>query len=450
MSALDALASRIDEIAPLVMAEHRIPGAAVVAVDGDTEVIRCYGVRDVDAKTPVDVDTLFQVGSVTKTVTATLLQQLVVEGRLDLDAPLRRYLPTLALAAADLSEQVTTRHLLAHVAGFEGDLFVDTGDGNDALERFVAQLDRAPQIAPFGWTHSYCNAGYSLLGRVIEVLRETPFEAAAQSLVLEPLGMSRTAFAWMSRPENCTTGHVVHDGRALAVRPWTLFRSIAPAGALVSSARDLASYARFHLGTRDASILSRDALEAMRRPLYDAAISPNAVGWSTSRAGALALIGHGGSTVSHIAQLTLAPERAFAFAILTNADRGGALVRALTCAILVDHLGPPPPSSPHYVTPDARSVVEYAGRYRAAIYDVAAGADGEGVWLDARRVGGMDAHQSPRPEPLPRMRLDFVAPDRAVIRNGPFTEQPVWFARDHDRRVRWVKFFGRLTRKLPE
>ena len=88
---------------------------------------------------------------------------------------------------------------------------------------------------------------------------------------------------------------------------------------------------------------------------------------------------------------------------------------------------------------------EYAGRYRAAIYEVTVGRDADGVWLEAVRRGGMDAHQRPRPEPLPRMRLDFSDDDRAVVRNGPFAEMPVWFARDGNGSVRWVRFFGRLT-----
>ena len=450
MSDLERLGERLDAIAPRTMREHAIPGAAVFVVDGDDELIRCFGASDAESGAPVNEDTLFQVGSVSKTLTATLLRPLVDADRLDLDAPVRAHLPELRLADPRASEGVTCRHLLAHVAGFEGDIFIDNGDGADALARFVTALDAAPQLAPFDWSYSYCNAGYSLLGRVVEVLRGDAFEDVARSEVLEPLGMRRTRFAWEARAPNTASGHVLRDGVPRAVRPWRLSRSITPAGGVVSTARDLLAYARFHLGEQGASVLPRESLEAMRLPLYDAAKSPKAFGWTIARTGGSLVVSHGGSTVSHIAELALVPERRVAFAVLTNSDRGGALVRAVSRLVLVEHLGAAAPAPPPAFTPSIADAGEYAGRYRAAIYDVTVGTDADGVWLDAVRVGGMDAHQSPRPAPLPRMRLDFVAADRAVIRNGPLEEQPAWFARDPAGRVRWVRFYGRLTPRVRE
>jgi CubicO group peptidase (beta-lactamase class C family) len=327
---------------------------------------------------------------------------------------------------------------------------VDTGEDDGSLARYVAILDRAPQVAPFDRQHAYCNAGYSILGRVIESLRGVPFEEAASRGVLEPLGMARSCFAWQPRPRAAAAGHVVRDGAPVGVRPWQIVRSTAAAGGLVTSARDLLAYARFHLGERD-GVLARESLEAMRRPLYDEAKSPNAMAWTVSRAGDLTLVTHGGSTVSHIAHLALVPDRHFAFAVLTNCDRGGALVREISRAALA-YVGAPAarPAPPAPRPPTPARIAEYLGHYRAAIYDVRVGADRDGVWVDAVREGGMDAHQSPRPSPLPRMRLDFVADDRAIVRNGPLIEQPVWFVRDDAGAVRWVKFYGRLTPRLAE
>ena len=106
----------------------------------------------------------------TKVWTATVVMQLVDEGKLDLDAPIVDVLPELRLADADVAQQVTMRHLLTHTSGIDGDVFTDTGRGDDCLEKYVAQLDEAAQNHPLGATWSYCNSGFSLAGRVIEKL----------------------------------------------------------------------------------------------------------------------------------------------------------------------------------------------------------------------------------------------------------------------------------------
>ena len=438
-----ALIASLDRTVPEAIRESGVPGVAIAVVDGETEIIRCVGVADAERGDPVDVDTLFQCGSVTKTLTATLLQQLLEEGRLDLDAPVRTYLPELRLADESVARAVTPRHLLAHVAGFEGDVFIDTGAGDDALARYVAALADTPQVAPFDWTRAYCNAGYAILGRIVEVLRGRPFDAAAREHVLEPLGMKRTGFAWETAT-HAASGHVVIDGAARVVRPWRLFRSFASGGALVSTARELLAYARLHLGRRE-PVLSAGAVERMREPLYAPQKSPAAMAWTVAAVGGVRILTHGGSTVSHTAHLAVVPDRDVAFAVLTNADRGAPVVRAVSRAVLQGHLGLPAPAPAEWRAVPRERAAEYAGRYRAAIYEVTVGSDADGVWLEAVRRGGMDAHQRPRPEPLPRMRLDFSGDDRAVVRNGPFAEMPVWFARDRNGSVRWVRFFGRLT-----
>jgi CubicO group peptidase (beta-lactamase class C family) len=441
MSGLAELGDTLERVVTRAMGEQGVPGAALVLASGDEERLRCFGVLDAESGVPVSADALFQVGSVTKTLTATLLRQLVQEGRLDIDAPVRDLVPELRLADRSVLDALTCRHLLAHVAGFEGDAFLDTGDGSDALARYAGRLDETPQVAPFDWTHSYCNAGYAILGRVVEARRDMPFEDAARRFVLAPLGMSRATFTWRAPAAPVASGHVVSEGVARVVRPWRLFRAINPAGGLAATAHDLAAYARFHL--RGGAGLTREALESMWHPLYAADKSPTGFAWTTTRAGAMRVVAHGGSTVSQTAQLSVLPEAAFAYAVLTNADRGSAIIRAVTRAIL-EHFGAPAASTA-FRTVSAERRAEYAGRYRAAIYQVEVGGDDEGVWLEAVRRGGMDAHQSPRPAPLPRMRLDFTGDDRAVIRNGPFAEAPVWFARDRAGTVAWVKFYGRLT-----
>ncbi len=105
-----------------------------------------------------------------KVWTATLAMQLVDEGKLDLDAPVADVLPELRLADAEVAKTVTMRHLLNHTSGIDGDVFTDTGRGDDCVEKYVALLSEQKQNHPLGATWSYCNAGFVLAGRVIEKL----------------------------------------------------------------------------------------------------------------------------------------------------------------------------------------------------------------------------------------------------------------------------------------
>ena len=121
---------------------------------------------------------------------------LVERGELELDAPVRRYLPKLALADESVAAAVTMRHLLTHTAGWVGDYFADHGAGDDALARMVDDLQRLPQLTPLGKVWSYNNAGFYLAGRVIEVVTGEPYERVVQSLLSSRSGWTTAS----SRP----------------------------------------------------------------------------------------------------------------------------------------------------------------------------------------------------------------------------------------------------------
>lgn len=441
---LARIAEIADSLVPDAMKANGVPGVAIGAVLGEAELFRCFGVADVKGSTAITPDTLFQVGSIAKSLTGLLIQQLVQEARLGLDVPVASYLPDLELTDSAVTSSVTCRHLLAHLAGFEGDFFIDTGDEANAHARYVEALRDAPQLVPFDWLFSYSNAGYAVLGRVVEVLRGIPYEDVARRFVFEPLGLSRTTFAWETPQPPVATGHVMH-GSVRAVRPWRLFRSYAAWGGLVMSMVDFVTYARFYLGLHGASVLAAPAREHLWEPLYAPEKSPMAMGWlPAQRVDAVRLLRIGGTAVSQNASALLVPEESFALITLTNGDQGGRISVDVSTAILAERYGLSQPA-PTHVAVSADLLAQYVGRYSAAIYNIEVGLDEDGLWLDAVRVGGMDAHQSPRPAPLPRMRLDFFADDRALIRNGPFAGMFVHFVRDPGRGVRWVRFYGRLT-----
>ena len=298
-----------------------IPGASVgVYHEGDEEAAG-FGVTSIEHPLEVDAETLFQIGSITKTVTGTLTLRLVEQGELDLDAPIRRYLPALRLADDDVAERVTMRHLLTHTGGWFGDYFADPGRGDDALERILPELAELPQLAPLGQIWSYCNSGFYIAGRVIEVLTGRPFESAARELVLEPLGMSRSFFfSEEVLSHRFAVGHRDEDGQTIVARPWALARAASVAGGITSNVRDLLRYARFHLG-QEPGPLTRESISLMREPQIETGDRDMALTWFVREVDGIALAEHDGGTNGQMARLMLAPEAGFALAILTNHSR---------------------------------------------------------------------------------------------------------------------------------
>src|SRR5262249_24177575 len=163
--------------------------------------------------------------------TATMLMRLAAQGQVDADAPVRSVLPDFRLEDEDAAALLTPRHLLTHTGGFLGDDFTDTGAGDDALSRYVDNMATLPRLAPVGQLFSYCNAGFAVAGRMIEVLSGTTYERAAKAALLDPLQMNHSFFD----PAEVMTyrfavGHFspFTDAEEVRVlRPWRLSRATA-------------------------------------------------------------------------------------------------------------------------------------------------------------------------------------------------------------------------------
>src|SRR5262245_30820415 len=171
-----------------------VPGVSVGIYHAGAEHYAHFGVTSVEHPLPVDADTLFQFGSTGKTFTATAIIRLVDQGRVDLAATVRTYLPELTLQDEDVANNVTVLQLLNHTAGWSGDVFETTGDGDDALARYVERMGSVEQVTPLGATVSYNNASLSIAGRIIEKLTGTPYEQAIKELIIEPLGLEHCYF----------------------------------------------------------------------------------------------------------------------------------------------------------------------------------------------------------------------------------------------------------------
>ena len=451
---LRPLADRVTE----AMARLRVPGVAVgVLLDG-TEHTAGFGVTNVEHPLPVDADTLFQIGSTTKTVTATLALQLAEAGRLDLDAPVRASLPDLRLADEAVAARVTLRHLFTHTGGWAGDHFPDTGEGDDALARAAAGLADLPQQTPLGATWAYNNAGFYLAGRALEVAAGQPYEAAVRARLLAPLGMDRACFgAGDAITHRVAAGHLVGDGDPAVARPWGLARAAHPAGGLVASVRDQLRWARFHLGDGTAPggarLLPAAALAGMRAPLVatDGAGGRMGLTWFLQDLVGVAggpgarRVAHGGGTHGQLSAFQLVPERGFALAVVTNANRGGRLLREVTEWALRHYLALAEPK-PEPLPRSETELAPYAGRYAGALAtgDVELRVRDGGLVLQMFPKGGFPKPGTPPPPAPPPVRAAVCAGDGLVGLEPPLQDARADVLRGPDGRIAWLRFGGRL------
>src|SRR5258706_1474455 len=149
------------------MSRYHVPGIAIgILHDGD-EDIAAYGVTNLEHPLPVDADTLFQIASITKTITATVVMRLVERGALDLDAPIRRYIPEFKVRDEDAAKRATLRHLVTHTGGWLGDCFAHFRKGVHPLARYVAALAALDQPTPLRGVRPYSDPGLTVLGRFL-------------------------------------------------------------------------------------------------------------------------------------------------------------------------------------------------------------------------------------------------------------------------------------------
>ena len=442
-------------------AKFKIPGVAVGVWADGKESYACHGVTSVDNPLPVDRDTLFILGSVTKTYTATTLVRLVAEGKVELDASVRRYVPELKLKDEQAADKITVLNLLNHTSGLDWGVTADTGEGDDALARYVAKLAELELIAQPGARASYSQAGYNLVGRLIEKVTDLTYERAVASLIFEPLGLSHSFFA---RDDIMTRRFAVghnrsEDGTLSIARLWRRWRGENPGGGLVSSASDQLRWARFQLGDGRVEsgerVLPTEVLQRMKKPTVALRGSSlgDAIGisWFLREVDGVRTVGHGGSANGQFAELLTVPERRFAVVSLSNAGPDGipfnqAVVRwALQTYLGVIDRDPEPLP---YDKTRAREVV---GRYENKVMTYTISADGAGLRLE----GGMKpeiraAADKELPPDYPPAGIGLLPGDKDeyIITDGGMKGLRGFFTRDESGAVVGVDLAGRLFNRV--
>jgi CubicO group peptidase (beta-lactamase class C family) len=452
----DALFEEVDDRIEAAMKRYHVPGVAVGVWWQGREHLRGFGVTNVDYPVAVDADTLFRIGSTTKTVTATAMMRLVEQGRVDLRAPVRTYLPGFALSDETVANHVTVRQLMNHSAGWLGDDYGDFGRGDDALARYVAGMKHLPQLTPAGEVFAYNNAAFAVAGRVIELLTDKPYEAALQELVLDPLGLKHSGFFTDQLiGENISASHDVENERAVVkTGAWAFPRSINPTGGLISSAREQLAYARFHLGDGTSAdnkrVLSPQSLAAMRAdPGPGGTITMEIDGvcvswWQRRTAESVPVFQHGGSWGGQRSDFFFLPEHQFAMTVLTNSTSGPKLMAELGRSgwALNKFCGlSNPPADPK--PQPATRLKEYEGHYTGWVIapdgppDKIAELHAELKAIDGslRVTGDMESS-------LTFYRDDYVL---AVDQDNQVTRSD--FLRGADGKIAWLRDSGRLWSK---
>jgi CubicO group peptidase (beta-lactamase class C family) len=457
-SARDTRFEALASLAEAGMKEYGVPGVVVGVVHDGTSRIRGLGVTNVEDPLPVTEHTVFPIASISKTFAATAMMRLIEQGKVELRAPVRTYLPVFRVRDEAVSRNVTVWHLLTHLGGWEGQVS-GPDRGTATLENFVATITDLMQVAPPGAAWSYNNAGFSIAGRVIETVTGTSINRAMQDLVFQPLGLEHagtTAGDFIT--QRFAAGHSTRDGTTTLIRPFTPSSSVT-AGGVGLCMTDLLAYARFHMGDGTASngerVLQRESLELMRTPQLQKQSTDDeiGIGWHLRRVGPIRTASHGGTLGGHILLLEIVPERNFAIAVLTNSNTGWRLIQDVERAALKSYLGATysrnqaiahrglvetlPLVEPLARPPD---LTAYVGTYMRPNNAYVVRLEGGKLFVqDRSSAGQLGTARS----------VAFYGPDRAVVLDGNESGQSIEFVRDATGRVNWIRVVGRVAVRTP-
>jgi len=310
-----------------------IPGAALAVVEGDQIVhLRGFGRVRPGGEAP-SPQTPFFIGSTTKSFTALAVMQLVEGGKVELDAPVQRYLPWFRVADPRASAQMTVRHLLNQTSGLPlvpgWQLLADLEDRPDATQRQARSLSSLNLTRPPGAAFEYSNLNYNLLGLVIEAASGEAYAAYVQNHIFGPLEMSHSHTSKAAaKQDGLAVGHQSWFGVPIAVPDLPMVSGSLPSGQLISSAEDMGHYLIAHLnGGRygEAQILSPESIAELHRPAAEAGMWGNiseryGMGWYFEEKGQTRIVWHSGLVPDFYAYMALLPEQKKGLILLVNAD----------------------------------------------------------------------------------------------------------------------------------
>ncbi len=325
------LATRLDAAVTAALGATQIAAASVTVVhQGETVLSRGYGLADVEAKLPAAADTIYRIGSITKSFTAVAILALAAQGKLALDEPVTTYRP----GYDTHGKTITLRHLLTHTSGIKGYTELEEFEARSAQafsrDEMVAMFSALPLLFDPGARWSYSNSGYYLLGLVIEQVTGKPYADAVRELAIAPAGLIDTAYCPPAQTvARHAHGYQVVDGALAPANPLDMAHPYA-AGSLCSTAPDLARWLAALVGTVAVSPASW-AQMITPAPLTDGSTFPYGLGLQVGALEGHARIGHGGGINGFVSQMDVYPDDELTVVVLTSTESklAGELAEAL-------------------------------------------------------------------------------------------------------------------------
>jgi len=309
-----------------------VPGAAVAIVEGD-QIVHQRGFGQArPGGMPPSPQTPFVLGSTTKSFTALAVMQLVEAGKVDLDAPVQRYLPWFRVADPQASAQMTVRQLLNQTSGLPAASgwapLADFDSSPDAGERQARALATLQLSRPPGCAFEYSNMNYNLLGLIVEAASGESYAAYVQDHIFRPLDMRHSYTTRTEAQQNgLALGHRYWFAYPVAAPDLPLPRGSLPAGYLISSTEDMSHYLIAQLNDGrygDAQILSPAGIAEMHRPGVKFTMmgvsEQYGMGWFINDRDQVRIVSHSGVVPDFFAYMAILPEQKKGLVLLLNAD----------------------------------------------------------------------------------------------------------------------------------
>lgn len=313
-------ADEADDYVKRQMRERHVPGVAVAVIkNGKIAKMQGYGLANIELNVPVTKDTVFEIGSVSKQITAAGIMLLVEDGKINLDEKISKYLPNTPESWKD----VTTRHLLTHTSGIKSYTGLTGYELSKRLTRdeFIKQLSAEPLDFPTGDKYTYSNSGYSLLGYIIETVSGKSYWDFMRERIFTPLGMTKTAdrdpqFIVPNRAD----GYEWRNDRYVG-RDWDL-TDIFSAGAIVSTIEDLTKWEAAMAGDKFLKAETKNQMWTAVK-LNNGTAYNYGLGWMVAPFRSHKLISHSGQTAGFAANISRFVDDNLTVIVLTNNGEQG-------------------------------------------------------------------------------------------------------------------------------
>jgi CubicO group peptidase (beta-lactamase class C family) len=375
-NALHTVEAQIREQAAAYCESNNLPGFVAGVYHAGEQIVVAHGIANIATGAPMLEDTGFLFGSVTKVLTTTLVLQQVERGLLDLDTPVVKYLPELALTAPGAADKILVRHLISHTNGIDADLFFPDAKGRDALKIYVDGLASSCGILfEPGEQLSYSNGGMIVAGRLLEAVTGLPFPDLLKRNIYVPVGMTTSSTsAEQAILRSTAVGHFL-DLDTMAAKPTGMFMlpdTWGPAGGTpIGTITDLLAFGRTHLaggvspsGTRVLSTESTALMQQVSHDMVTPNVPPMGLGWVLYPFGGTTVLAMSGASPGGVSILCVVPEHDLVFTAFGNTSGAIMLQDQILQWLLREHLGVQIPTLITELEPDV-DLAPYVGTYRS-------------------------------------------------------------------------------------